>query len=111
MFKNKKKIITVTPTCRVQEATAIMKDNDIGALPVVGPKNELLGIFTERDVTTRVVSLGKDAKNTEISDVMTKNPKCAKESESRASVFKIMKQNNFRHVPIIGDHGNLVNRH
>ena len=108
MFKNKKKIITVTSTCRVQEATAIMKDNDIGALPVVGPKNELLGIFTERDVTTRVVSLGKDAKNTEISDVMTKNPKCAKESESRASVFKMMKQNNFRHVPIIGDQGNLV---
>jgi len=108
MFKNKKKIITVTPTCRVQEATAIMKDNDIGALPVVRPKNELLGIFTERDVTTRVVSLGKDAKNTEISDVMTKNPKCAKESESYASVFKMMKQNNFRHVPIIGDQGNLV---
>src|SRR5439155_22808813 len=49
--------ITVRPNNTVRETIQIMLTHDVGALLVVSDHGKLLGIFTERDLLTRVAGL------------------------------------------------------
>ena len=51
---------TVTPETDLKDAVQILVDKKIGGVPVVNG-NELVGIFTERDLMTKVVEPGKMA--------------------------------------------------
>ena len=48
--------ITVTPDMRIIEAADLMARNAIGALPVVNPAGQLLGIITESDLLRVLVA-------------------------------------------------------
>lgn len=43
-------VITVTPDTSIKNAARLIHDKNIGALPVVNEKNELVGILTETDI-------------------------------------------------------------
>ncbi len=52
----KKKVITITESCTVEDAARLMADNDISGLPVMRGK-ELVGIITESDLFRIFVDL------------------------------------------------------
>lgn len=54
----------------VQEAVALMADHNVGSL-VVTRNDEVVGLFTERDLVKRVVAPGKDAGSLKLGDVAT----------------------------------------
>ena len=54
----------------VLAAAKLMKDKDIGFLPVCDEGGKAVGTLTDRDVTIRVVAEGKDA-STKVLEVMT----------------------------------------
>jgi CBS domain-containing protein len=64
------------PTDNVEQAAQLMRDEDVGSIPVVGSEaqHEVVGIVTDRDITTKVVAEGRDPRTTRISDVMTRDP-------------------------------------
>jgi len=66
----KKGFWTVPPDLTAFEALQIMADRDVGALMVVSER-KLLGIFTERDYSRKVVLKGKSSKDTPVRDLMT----------------------------------------
>ena len=60
----------VGPDATVGDAAQIMKDLNIGFL-VVGHKNRLVGVMTDRDIATRCVAAGKDPEFTHCREIMT----------------------------------------
>ena len=84
----------------VLEAARFMMEHNIGALPVLR-NGELIGMFSERDVMTRVVAAGRSPGTTKVSEVMTPNPKAVGPEESIENCLFIMREFGFRHIPIV----------
>jgi len=60
----KKGFWTITPDMSAYEALQLMAENNVGALLVVSEEQDLLGIFTERDYSRKVVLKGRSSKDT-----------------------------------------------
>jgi len=63
-------VVTAPTTMSVLEATQLMNDRRIGAV-VVLEGEKICGIFTERDVLTRIVAVGRDPAATLLREVMS----------------------------------------
>ena len=86
----------------VLEASRYMMEHGIGALPVMRD-GELVGMFSERDVMNRVVAVGRTPGTTQISEVMTPNPKSVNINETVENCMFLMREFGFRHLPITDD--------
>ena len=67
------RIVTVDAGATVADAVATMVTEHVGAILVKNEDELIEGIFTERDLLTRVVHAGRDPKSTPISMVMTRD--------------------------------------
>jgi CBS domain-containing protein len=97
--------VTVDPLMSVREAARVMASHQIGAVPVVDG-DRLAGIFTERDVLTRVVAAGLDPAATSIADVMSTDLIVAEIGEPYDVCLQRMQQARVRHL-IVLDRGRL----
>ncbi|MCH8966578.1 MAG: CBS domain-containing protein [Planctomycetes bacterium] len=89
----------------VGDAISLMQDRNIGCV-VVTKDGKPAGIFTERDVLTKV--LGGDIPLTApIVDLMTSSPQVIQESSSVADVIRCMHGGGFRHLPVVDGDGAL----
>ncbi len=79
-----------------------MNELKIGAMLVM-EDDQLIGIFTERDAINRVLGAGLDPVSTPISEVMTKNPICAKTSTTLEEAMSIVSNRRIRHLPVVKD--------
>jgi CBS domain-containing protein len=96
----RQKLLTATPETTVSKAGVLMTKRNVGAVMVV-ERGRLIGIFTERDVVTRVIAQGRDPATTKLADVMTIAPKTVDPDKSYGYALVIMQENGFRHVPVI----------
>jgi CBS domain-containing protein len=71
--------------------------HNIGAVPVLRG-GQAVGIFSERDLMTRVVVEGKDASRTAVSQVMTEDPLSVAPNDSLETCMTLMKRHGFRHL-------------
>lgn len=94
-------ILSVEPTVSVQEACELMSKSNVGALVVLSPIHDLLGIFTERDVLRRVVTKRKDPNQTKIQEVMTPNVMVAQATDNAFDLLQVMQREKFRHLPVV----------
>ena len=62
--------IVVARSASIADAARLMAAHHIGALPVLDG-DRLVGIFTERDVLTRIVAAGRNPDTTRVGDVMS----------------------------------------
>jgi CBS domain-containing protein len=95
-----RRLTYVSPDMNVTEVAMKMADAKIGAV-VVLQDEKLLGIFTERDLLNRVVSVGKDPKTVKVSEVMTTNVCVCTAEDSYEYCLAQMKQIGCRHMPIV----------
>ena len=84
------------------EAAVTMHDAGVGALCVFD-EERLVGIFSERDLMTRVVVPGRDPRRTPVSDVMTRDVVTANLDETRSQCLERMRTQRFRHLPVLED--------
>ena len=96
---NNQNIELIAPSVTVREAAKRMTERHIGAL-LMGENERLLGIFTERDILTRVVSKGLDPQTTRVEEVMTKNPDTVEPDEQALTALARMQQKGYRHLPV-----------
>lgn len=89
----------------VSDAARLMKQNNVGAVPVVSA-GELVGIFSERDVMNRVVAEGLDPQITTLGQVMSQSPLTVSANESIENCMVLMKTHGVRHLPIVD--GNVL---
>ena len=79
----------------------------VGAVTVLDGAR-LVGIFSERDLMTRVVCQGLSPATTPVGQVMTPNPVVVDTHSTVEQCLRIMTQAKCRHLPVVHD-GNLVN--
>lgn len=92
--------LEVTGDAPVAEAVEVMRRERHGCVLVTeGPK--LVGIFTERDLLTRVVRPGLDLHATPLSEVMTPEPFRLAPDDPPAFAIHRMVVSGFRHLPIV----------
>ena len=95
-----KTVATVRPNTTVMDAVHLMTQKKIGCVCVT-ENDKLVGIFTERDVLRKVVQPGLDAKKTNVSEVMTKNPETLTTKDKMAFALNKMHVGGYRHIPIV----------
>ncbi|MBM4168530.1 MAG: CBS domain-containing protein [Ignavibacteria bacterium] len=93
-------LYAASPEMSVEDAARQMAENKIGAVPVVS-ENRLVGIFSERDVVTRVIARGLDPKKTIIKEVMTTKIVVAQSDETYDSCLTKMQKAHCRHLPVV----------
>jgi CBS domain-containing protein len=98
-----RKAVTVPPGATVGEAIRTMLDRDIGALLVVADDGRLVGIFSERDLLTRVAgSVGEYAARP-VSEFMTPDPETVRPTDTLAFALHKMDGGGYRHLPVLKD--------
>lgn len=94
-----RRVFSIEADSTVLEAARFMMEHSIGALPVLRDA-ELVGIISERDVMNRVVAVGRVPGHTQVSEVMTANPRSVSPDESIDECLFLMKEFGFRHLPV-----------
>ena len=101
--KKQKDIIKTTPRALLSEASKLLADNKIGALPVTNDENAILGILSERDIIREVSLKGSSGLNSTVESVMTTKVSCCGRFDTLRSVIERMNEGRFRHMPVIDD--------
>ena len=98
---------SVTPQTSAREAAQIMKDEDVGIVPVVEGA-QLVGVVTDRDLALRIVAEGRDASAT-VRDVMSSGKiATCRPDEDLDRVMETMAKEQVRRIPIVDERGSLV---
>ncbi len=101
------RIVSVPPTATVLDAAKAMGEANCGSTIVMDGKRPA-GIFTERDLMTRVLLEGRDVDQVQVADVMTSDLVVAKPGDSIRSAVLLMHKHHFRHLPVMGKRGALL---
>jgi CBS domain-containing protein len=99
-------LIVIEPGWSVRTAAERMTERNIGAVAVV-EKGTLAGVFSERDIMSRVVAKGLNPDATEVSDVMSRELVVAAPNEDVDTAIQKMHSIGSRHLPVVDD-GRLV---
>lgn len=94
-------LITVDAGALVVDAVAAMADRHVGAVLIRNEDGLVDGIFTERDLLTRVVHAGRDPKTTAISMVMTREVRFVLPGTTVEAALALMHVNRHRHLLVI----------
>ena len=97
---------TIGPDATVLDAANLMNQHRIGALCVVD-HDDLVGVFTERDILNRVISAQRDTATTKVADVMTSAVITCGPQGTTADCAAVMSHRRIRHLPVV-DGGKLV---
>lgn len=99
-----------TPDTTLQEVARMMMECDCGAIPVVAEMTDrqLVGIVTDRDITTRAVAEGRNPLTMSAGDVMSQPIVAVYRDASIADTLRAMEDNQIRRVPVIDEAHKLV---
>jgi len=100
-------VTTIEPNTRLDEIARIMRDEDIGAVPVA-ENDRLVGMVTDRDIVLRGVAEGDDAQQRTARDVMSAKILYCRDDQSLDEVLKNMGDLQVRRLPVIDRQDRLV---
>ncbi len=101
-----KNVRTATPATTLREAAVMMRDGDMGAVPVV-ENGRLIGIVTDRDIVIRAIAEGRDAE-TPVGDAMTTALFTVAPEDFVFEAIRLMGDKQIRRVPVIDANGALA---
>lgn len=105
-------IKNTTPLMLTEDDTAwraieVMVERRSGAV-LVGASTDLRGIFSERDVMSRIVLPERDPRSTPLGEVMTSEITVAYEGIELNDAIRLMSERRIRHLPIIKANGEIA---
>jgi CBS domain-containing protein len=98
--------VVVTADSTILEVAEIMRDYDVGMMPVVENDN-LIGVITDRDIVIRAVAEDLDMQ-TKIIDVMSDDVFCGYEDDTFQRASQLMIKHQVRRLPVINRDNRLV---
>ena len=100
----------VTPDTTLADAARLMKNENIGVVPVVESESSrrLVGVLTDREIAVRAVAEGRDGATTSVGHIMTSNVRTSTASDSVNDVMDLMGREQVRRVPVVDERGALV---
>lgn len=102
--------VSVRPDDTVVSVARLMKEKDIGPVPIVenNDSKKLIGIVTDRDLAIHVVAEGRDPNTTRVADVMSTDLITCRADEEIESALNAMSTNQLRRIPVVDGNSNLV---
>lgn len=91
---------SLPPSASVRDAVTMMVERRCGAVAIVD-EGELVGIFTERDLLTRVVGMDRAPSSTPLKEVMTAKPDTLAPTADAREALTLMQERRYRHLPIV----------
>jgi CBS domain-containing protein len=85
-----------------------MRDRGVGTLLVVNERHQPMGLVSDRDLTLRVMAVGRDPAMTSVRDVMSPMPTAVLESSSMESALAQMRMGRMRRLPVVNGMGRVV---
>ncbi|HET9580817.1 MAG TPA: CBS domain-containing protein [Usitatibacter sp.] len=100
--KPARSIVKVRPDQSVLEAIKILASEDIGAAVVMNG-DRMVGIFSERDYTRKIILKGRSSDTTRVDEVMTPNVITVSPRTKDRECMAIMTDKQIRHLPVVDD--------
>ncbi|MEX3007323.1 diguanylate cyclase [Hoeflea sp. TYP-13] len=92
---------SVQPNLSLLDAAGILSANNIGALPVVGDADNIIGIISERDLIRSFVEFEGQCMDKLVSDIMTTSVITCRTDDLMDDVYEIMSAKKVRHIPVV----------
>jgi CBS domain-containing protein len=93
-------VVSATPDESVASVAQRMRDRGVGAVLVVAD-GALKGIFSERDVMTRIVAESRDPNGTTVGEVATTHPVTVEAETHIRRCAEILREQRCRHLPVV----------
>ncbi|WP_018992414.1 CBS domain-containing protein [Aromatoleum toluclasticum] len=93
-------VLTISPDATVYEALALMAKNNVGCVLVMS-KDQIAGIFSERDYARKIILKGKGSKDTPVSEVMTTEVCIVDKGKTLDECMAVMTAKRVRHLPVV----------
>jgi CBS domain-containing protein len=92
----------VTASDSISRAAEIMRDTDVGIVPVVEDSGSmrLAGVVTDRDIAVRIVAEGRDG-NVNVREIMSSGLATVRPDDDLNRVTELMKREQVRRVPVV----------
>jgi CBS domain-containing protein len=100
-------VFSVAVTASVADAVRVMNLHKVGSV-VVMQNGRLAGIFTERDVLTRVVASGRAPEFTSMVNVMTRDPLTVTVEATVEDVMTLFTDKRCRHIPVLDARDSVI---
>ena len=101
--------VSARPEDTVASVARLMKENDIGPVPIVESQKSkrLVGIVTDRDLALKVVAEGRDPQTTPVKQVMTTSIITCRGDDDIETALDAMSTQQLRRIPVVDD-GNML---
>lgn len=111
-MKKLKEVMTSGVECMsantsVMEIAAIMKDRDIGSIPICD-SDRLVGMVTDRDIVVKMLAGGLDPDETSASEIMTSPITYCYEEQDIGEAARIMESRHVRRLVVLNAEKRLV---
>ena len=93
-------VMTVDSSAELVEAARLMRDCDVGVLPVM-QDGRLRGMVTDRDIVTRALASGKFKAT--VGEILTEDLVCLSPDDDEKEAQKRMSDNDVRRLPVVED--------
>ena len=100
------KVASLNPEDTVEDAAKLMKQYNIGALPICADE-KVVGIITDRDIALRSSAKGENVQKQSVRDIMTSNPVLGRPDMEAQEAARVMSAKQIRRLPVV-ENGNLV---
>jgi CBS domain-containing protein len=97
---------SIGASASVVEAARVMREEDIGSLPITD-NEQLVGLITDRDITTRVVAEAADPTATAVGDVYSRDIVSVEPDKELEEALRLMARHQVRRLPVV-ENGRLV---
>jgi CBS domain-containing protein len=101
-----KNVTTATRDMSLREIAQLMRDGDMGILPIVEGR-KLVGLVTDRDIVVRAVAEGKDS-STKVDEVMSKEIFSVRPSDFVFEAVRLMGDKQVRRIPVVDEQDELA---
>ena len=98
---------TIQPSTPLAEAARLMRDEDVGLLPVVDG-DQLAGTITDRDIVVRAIAEGRDATSTTVGELASRDLVTIDPQQPLDEALRLMAQHQVRRLPVVEEDGRLV---
>lgn len=89
----------------IQQAAALMRDFNIGMLPVKSAAGRLIGTLTDRDIVVRAIADGQDPYQVSVYEVMTTYVVQCRQDQDIAQAVRLMEERQIRRLVVTDEYG------
>lgn len=98
------------PTDSAQTVARIMRDRNVGAVPVIADQqsHQLIGMITDRDFCCSIVADGLDPKTATIEKFISMSPISCRDGENIEKCERLMQDHQVRRIPVVDGDGSVI---